>query len=606
LQLLDPLLADRPDDIDRLCNVFGTNLTAQAEPIEDAQKELELLTGGRQHRQEALRDVAQTLEGVHTAQALDYLAGTASVKKRLQQHVDTYLSTGHMFQAAAEAIERTDGAVWEQIFAGIERVHLAGASMIGSPLLDLLDSIAHWTPATVHLHLRGRTGPQILSRLETRLTHASVAHPEGNSKQTASEALSVDATEIVAQTRQHEARSAVALIDALLEAGVPPSDILVVARDVDTYERALRRAGRTYGRQFDIWSQLQVTQTLPYRLVVAICTLLTAADDTTVTPEVLLRPLETQWVHPCGDHDNWPLDSAELAVLRSAVDESASRTLAAWQECFLTADSIGTDIRNAMISYLQWCREQPTVPEDPDDITNVLIPVIEAFNEVAVPQREAADGAAYVETARIAKAVERVGTADSDTPLLVRSQSKYADWLQQGYVSQSWQTVRTIMDMLAQRGAGRRAHNNAEQIDVLDANNTWLRSAPYVIALGLVDSEWPQSPRGSVPTPLRTAIASGGSAAARQLPVRGSWTPAREADHFLDMLQTPTKHLIVTRYTTNTESVTQPRSPLLRQLSTTKLSTEERQRLLSPKTTIPDPIPIPSGTNTDEAGADSV
>jgi ATP-dependent helicase/nuclease subunit B len=157
--------------------------------------------------------------------------------------------------------------------------------------------------------------------------------------------------------------------------------------------------------------------------------------------------------------------------------------------------------------------------------------------------------------------------------------------------------VLEVIDTIGTARPGRREHDNAEQIDVLDATDTWLRSYPFVIALGFVDGEWPQQPHGAFPIEVRTAVAHGASPAARSLAVRGAWTEQREYDHAVDAIQTATDHLIVTRYTEDVEGVSYQRSPLLADVGPTELGDAAYNQLLGPDTTLPDRITASIATN---------
>lgn len=81
--------------------------------------------------------------------------------------------------------------------------------------------------------------------------------------------LDVPVASLAAGTRREEARAAMALVAALVDCGISPSDVTVVVRDIDPYEEPLTRAARRYGVTPTFWTQLRLKRTLLYQLTVA-------------------------------------------------------------------------------------------------------------------------------------------------------------------------------------------------------------------------------------------------------------------------------------------------------------------------------------------------
>lgn len=595
LRLIEEILDSQPGEVSRLSRVFGTSLTTQLEQVEAAREELSLLTGYQPSRLSAFEDVCTTLDSVASLDALDLLAGISSLEEHLQDRVDAYASPEAVLKAARNVLKDAGGDVWRGRYPAVERVNVVGISTLGTPLLDFLATLGRETSVTVQLYLRAYTGPRIANRLPSRLGHGprsdsaashSISHPQ------VGEFVTTPTTEIVAETRTEEARAALAICEGLLEDGVSVSDIVLVARDIDQYERPLTRASSAYGHHLSFWTQLGLKRTLPYRVVAAACSLLAARSDGNVAAETLLRPLTCHWLPPnAQDGTGQPpslFTPAELSELRREIGPEYSGSLDKWRES-LAATTLEPSIQARFQSYLEWCECQPTEPE-PDDILAVLQPLVNTFEDVVLPGIEQQDTAAYTETLRAARAVQRVAGDDESEHLLRETRAKYRDWRDRHQVAASWTTVLEVLDTIATARPGRREHDNAELIDVLDATDTWLRSYPFVIALGFVDGEWPQQPHGGFPIEARTAVAHGASEDARSLPVRGAWTEEREYDHAVDAIRTATTHLIVTRYTEDVEGVSYQRSPLLAELSPTELSDDAYHHLRGPDTTLPDRI----------------
>ena len=594
LRVLKDLLESPSGDVSRLSRVFGTSLTTQLDRIEAAREELSLLTGHHSTRRSALETVCAELDGVARLDALDLLTGISSLEEQLRDRVEEYISTEAVLEAGTEVVTNTGGDAWQKEYAGIERVNVVGISTLGTPLLAFLTAIGRETSSTVHLYLRARTGPRIASRLQSRLDGSSTP-----SSSDSIERLQIDefrttpATEIVAATRAEEARAALAVCEGLLREGVSVSDIAIVARDIDKYERDLTRASNTYGRHLSFWTQLELKRSLPYRVVAETCSVLAAASAGTIDAETMFRPLECQWLvtedNAEGDESVTPFTPAELSEIRQGVGTDYSGTLDQWRDTVAMTTSVSPNVQRRFESYLDWCQRHRSAPE-PDDILATLGPVLDGFETVVLPHIEENDTVAYTETSRAARAIQRVaGNTDSDH-LLREARAKYADWRDRHQIESSWSSVLEVIETIATARPGRREHENAERLDVLDATDTWLRSYPFVIALGFVDGEWPQQPHGEFPVEVQTAVTDGESPGARTLGVRGAWTEEREYDHAVDAVRTATNHMIVTRFTEDVKGVSYQRSPLLENLSTTTLSEDAYRELLGQDVILPDRI----------------
>ncbi|MFD1635370.1 hypothetical protein ACOZ4L_16845 (plasmid) [Haloplanus ruber] len=606
LRVLEDLLVSPSGDASRLSRVFGTSLTTQLDQIEAAREEVLLLTGNQPTRHSALETVCDELDGVASRDALDLLTGISSLEKQLRNSVEEYTSSAAVLEAGAEVVTGSEGSVWQNKYSGIERINVVGISTLGTPLLTFLTAIGRETSSTVHLYLRAHTGPRIASRLRSRLNSGGTPSTSDSvARSQISEFRTTPVTEIVAKTRAEEARAAVATCDGLLQKGVSVSDIAIVARDIDKYERVLTTASDIYGRRLSFWTQLELKRTLPYRVVAETCSLLAAAsDDTSIDTETMFQPLKCQWIVTEDDAKRdeviRPFTPAEISELRQEVGTDYSGTLAQWRDTVGMTTSIGSNTQRRFENYLDWCQRHRCAPE-PDDILATLGPVLNGFETVVLPDIEENDTAAYAETSRAARAMQRVAGDTDSEHLLREARAKYADWRDRHQIESSWSSVLEVIETIATVRPGRREHENAERLDVLDATDTWLRSYAYVIALGFVDGEWPQQPHGELPVKVQTAVTDGDSPEARSLGVRGAWTEEREYDHAVDALRTATNHMIVTRFTEDMEGVTYQRSPLLEELSTTTLGAEAYHELLDYDAALPDRLrnSIPEDVSTE-------
>lgn len=589
LKHLEELLGRDTEANERLRAAVGSDLSARVETVAAAHARVAEMTGWDEQRLDAMSTVAEGLPAVAARDTIDLLAGVRALEQGLTDRVGAVHSRETLLPAGAEAL-RGRPELWAEAFPSAERLSVAGVSAVDAPLLSLLDA-ATAAGVDVTLSLRPGTGPAIVDRLPDRLRDdASLTVDE----RSVSVAPDLAAAELVADTPEAEARLAAAVVAAHRRNGVSPSDVLVVARDAAEYERPLRRAMARQGVDLAVWAQLPVERTIPYRQFAATCAVLSADE---LGLERLLEPLEFHWVPPTladedADATGWPLSTDRIGALRAALggDQPEDRSLDEWAERLSDAvetGEIGERDARPLSEFLDWARDQPGAP-DPAAIHGTFEPLVDAGREVALPAVFADDTADLGRTSRYARALSRIDELLTDT------RAKYREWLDAGDVPRSWLAVADLAERVVTTRPGRREHANAAAVDVIDATDAWLREAPHVVAVGLVDGVWPRRVESVFPEALRQAVVAGDSAAARRLAVPGRWTAAREADHLASGLGAATETLCCTRYRRDREGTARERSPLLADVSTQRVDDGAVQSLLTAGT-LPDALAADGG-----------
>ncbi len=380
----------------------------------------------------------------------------------------------------------------------------------------------------------------------------------------------VPTVEVVSPTRRDEARSAMAVVAELRDQDVPIRDIAVVVRDLDPYEEPLFRAAIQYGITPVFWTQLRVTRTRPYALVVAVCE--TLAEDNTDL-ETLIQPLELGWAPPEAGSETWPLPPRELYRSADRLPRDP-QSAAEWSEIVDTTAGIDVRLRR----FTEWVADAPT-PE-PESIASLLDDVVEAYADHGLPETKAADSPALLQTEIDARAVVRVRT------LVQQLRHKFADRLEEGTVERSWGDVADLAGVIATQRPGRREHSNARALDVLEANDVWALDIPYVITLGLTADQWPQPPQSLLPPEFREAVLRG-DGQAEVLAPQPAWAGGRDRDQFLDTLRSAGRCVILSRYTRTGEGDDVPPSPLLDHLNPERVTEEARRQLTGPRRELP-------------------
>lgn len=379
----------------------------------------------------------------------------------------------------------------------------------------------------------------------------------------------VPVVEIETTTRYQEARGAMAVVAGLREHGVPVRDIVVIARDLDGYEEPLTRAAIRHGVTPVFWTQINLIETDLYQLITSLCELFATVEPDC---ETLFGPLGLGWT-PQEATDEWPLPAEVLAETVHRLPRK-SRHIEAWQS--LIDEAAWTDRR--VVEYVEWVARNPE--PTPEAVADALGGVVESYRETVLPERRATDSPALLETETAARATVRMET------LVEQVESKYSQRLSDGWTDKSWVAVQGMCESLARQRPGRREHANARALDILEANDIWAREVPYVVAVGLVDGEWPTQANNTVPPELQHAILVG-DGSAEQLAPRTVWLDGRDLDQFRDTIAAATTGIIITRHTRGVDGSQRPRSPLLDHLTVEPISRDARQQLLSTDRVLP-------------------
>ena len=587
LRHLEALLERDTEANDRLRAAVGSDLHDRVETIAATHGRVAEMTGWDAERLDALSTVAADLPSVAAQDTADLLAGVRALERGLVEHVGAVHSRETLLPAAAETLDDRP-ELWNDLFPAANRLSVAGVSGVDAPLLSLLEAAAN-AGVDVTLSLRPGTGPAIAERLPDRARDAGTLSVDDRELSVVPDRT---AAEFVADTLEAEARLAAAIVAGHLRNGASPSDVLVVARDAGEYERRLRRAMERHDIPLAVWAQLPVERTVPYRQFAASCALL-GADE----PELdrLLAPLDFHWVPPAfaaknTDATAWPLSTVDIGGLRDALADGSpndppERPIDGWAGRVAEAVEAGRldpERADPFRTFLDWVREQPTLPE-PVDLHGTFEPIVEAGREVALPAVFASDTPGLGRTSRYARALTRV------EELLTDTRAKYREWLEAGDVPRSWLAVADLAERVVATRPGRREHANAAAVDTIDATDAWLRESPHVVAVGLVDGVWPRRVESVFPEAFRGAVVAGDSAAARRLAVPSRWTAAREVDHLASGLGAATETLACTRYRHDREGTARERSPLLADVSTRHVDDEAVQSLLTTGT-LPDAL----------------
>lgn len=366
--------------------------------------------------------------------------------------------------------------------------------------------------------------------------------------------------EFVGQTRHEEARIAIATAASLLENGVSPSDIAITAIDLDPYEDLLERAAKRYGLTLAVWTPLNLKRTCPYQFAASLLAVLRERSEGPLDIETLGEPLRLGWASPQNQSldDPLPADLVDRIVDRY---HGTTLSITDWKREIAESD-FQSETKRYVIGYLNWLGTQPQQPS-PDAVSDTIVEAMEAYEHAVLPSEAG--------TEPVSDLAETFRGFDRTMTLLETVQQRYSKWLDYGRTERSWRVVEELLDAFATTLPGRRELPTAAAIDVKEANDLWALEVPYVIAVGLVDTEWPRPVDSPVPSVSRAAISHQEGPKSGVRP-HSSWTTARDHDHFVSAAAAASDLFVVTRFATDADGVDQQPSRFLDDLEPTHIT----------------------------------
>ncbi|WP_284014720.1 hypothetical protein [Halobaculum litoreum] len=146
---------------------MGTDLADSAERVEHLRAEVETTTGFHPDRLASLRAAARDIEGPDREDALARIDAAVALQRTLADRTDTAPSADAITRGATRELAAEGQPLWNDVYADIERVTVAGVSTLGATLVDFLGSVGRATDADteLRLHLRHATGEPLAERL---------------------------------------------------------------------------------------------------------------------------------------------------------------------------------------------------------------------------------------------------------------------------------------------------------------------------------------------------------------------------------------------------------------------------------------------------------
>ncbi|MFC4451349.1 hypothetical protein [Halorussus aquaticus] len=164
LALTRRILRDDAVPSETLARAVGSPAVDHAERIERARTSLGMVTGFHPERLESLRSIVDEMSGAAADDAADLLEGLVALQATLVNRTEVAVSDTDLLRFATRRLAGTP-TVWKRAYPDIDRVSVAGVSMLTATLEDFLRTVGRQTSVDVSLYLRNGTGPAIVDQL---------------------------------------------------------------------------------------------------------------------------------------------------------------------------------------------------------------------------------------------------------------------------------------------------------------------------------------------------------------------------------------------------------------------------------------------------------
>jgi hypothetical protein len=165
LALLGNILDGGNEATERFRLVLGGEPAQCGDAIEQARRELEVMTNYHPDRVRAFRQAAESVSSPIDLDADDLLEGTLAVERALRRRSKKAPSDGELVRRATRIVVDTGGAAWNDAYPSVERIALVGLSTVPATLVDLITAITSRCDVEAHIFLRCGTGPFLEQRL---------------------------------------------------------------------------------------------------------------------------------------------------------------------------------------------------------------------------------------------------------------------------------------------------------------------------------------------------------------------------------------------------------------------------------------------------------
>lgn len=465
---------------------------------------------------EALSQVAMALEDdFAVARSQEGLEAYDAVHRALEQQSDlpdhVYLSRSHLVRAA-----RDHASAWADAYPGIDWVGVATINVFDNPVLRLLEAVEAEADIDLVFFLEAGAKAEILDRFEAidleyrpKMGHSPVK------SDAATDALQIaqndfgrqspaDSVSLVeAPDKRREVEHVTGRLRSLLDEGVHPNEILLVARDAGAYRPLFEDVLTNNGLPYHIETRRPMANLPSYRFLKSAIDLVEVAatrPDEPVAYTALTDPLRLGFCLMDDVEEPWPVPQAAYLRLEEQLaarqDQEGEQTVAEWTAIAdQERDEPDAGIEwQLLYAFLQWVTEAADV-----DLVEgrTLRKFVERLlqNHIAQTSDTAvrSPGGPMVDPSRTDLSSAHRSHLAERVAGQTGHMATYFDHAVEFYgATPGWSlAAQALGDTIGEQTFGPRT-GDANAIRVVDAGNTYFRSAEHVFALGLSAGEFPR------------------------------------------------------------------------------------------------------------------
>jgi hypothetical protein len=420
-----------------------------------------------------------------------------------------FLSRSHLSKKAREILI----ASWAPILE-VQEVLISNISVFDAPTLKLVAQIAEIGERREDtFRVRMFLGIGTCRLIKERLEKARIQFKEEKDSQlssciTENELLDEYAKKgslrfVATPERRREVETVVERIHELLLQGVPPSDILIVARDCGKYLSLVSEILPAYGISYNVQTRRPYAHLSPYRFVKATLDLLVHAKSGNIDWNLITDPLRLGFCLP-GSRSTWPVPSKQFIYLEECLSRIQSKaqgqslSLSEWRN---RADSEVRSYPAKMLlkEFLSWVSDQlASPPMDKREARYLISDLLEQYmlqestwTRKASSPRISSPGRFNIIGLHPTYFASRIR---SD---LIQLESHISDCIDLLHQTLSWELIDAAFGEVFGSETYGLPKQDSSSVTVVDAANTAFLRTKHLFILGLRTDEFPRScPKG--------------------------------------------------------------------------------------------------------------
>jgi len=427
-----------------------------------------------------------------------------------------YISRSHFVSAARDYIQQH----FADEFEGVTWIGITTISVFDNPTLRLLLEIGEQHEnADLHFFLGAGSYDRQRQRLQeisdTEIKEAvETRHFESESADFLFDATDGDPDTsipdelelIEAPERRREVEYLAQDIRGKLADGYDPSDIVVVARNIDSYTTPIQDIFESNSLPYHLETKTALAHAPSYRFLVATFDLIQAAvDGEEIGYDTLVDPLRLGFCLPTERRYHWPLrDRVFLHLeqrLHDAEQRNGERTFGEWQRTVANLSG-WEEPRERMESFLKWVSEQQgSPPETGEELRDLVRSLVSDYIYQMVSERRSRPDGPGIDATR-SRLTDQHTTAIAENVYNSAAQvGRHYEYLQEIFENAdaddedgwepSWEEAsQALFDVLGE-GTIRQQQKDGNAIRVVDAGDTFFMDAEHVHLLGLSRGDFP-------------------------------------------------------------------------------------------------------------------